>query len=302
MFGYVRPFKPYMRVYEYDIYKAVYCGLCKDMGRRYGFFTRFTLSYDLTFLALMDMAVKGDKLCAQPQRCIAHPLRKKLCATCKNDLGYSSAAAIILIYHKLKDDISDKGFSGKLAALAALPFFKGAYKKAAAGYPELAPQIEKAMQLQRELERDKTPGIDRACEPTALMMMAVFGGLSAEQEEKRQLERFGYLLGRFIYITDALDDLNDDYRSGSYNPLLRAYGLEKGERIPREKLRAIRQFSNVSVNLTLGELSEVYVRLELKGFKDILDNIIYLGLKNVYTAVRTGKFHNRSKKGAHIDE
>ena len=35
MFGYVRPFKPYMRMFEYDIYKAVYCGLCKDMGRRY---------------------------------------------------------------------------------------------------------------------------------------------------------------------------------------------------------------------------------------------------------------------------
>ena len=39
MFGYVRPFKPYMRMFEYDIYKAVYCGLCKDMGRRYGFVT-----------------------------------------------------------------------------------------------------------------------------------------------------------------------------------------------------------------------------------------------------------------------
>lgn len=52
MFGYVRPFKPYMRMFEYDIYKAVYCGLCKDMGRRYGFVTRFTLSYDFAFLSL----------------------------------------------------------------------------------------------------------------------------------------------------------------------------------------------------------------------------------------------------------
>ena len=71
MFGYVRPFKPYMRMFEYDIYKAVYCGLCKDMGRRYGFVTRFTLSYDFAFLSLMDLSVRGVKLDAEKQRCIA---------------------------------------------------------------------------------------------------------------------------------------------------------------------------------------------------------------------------------------
>ena len=80
MFGYVRPFKPYMRMFEYDIYKAVYCGLCKDMGRRYGFVTRFTLSYDFAFLSLMDLSVRGVKLDAEKQRCIAHPLKKTMCS------------------------------------------------------------------------------------------------------------------------------------------------------------------------------------------------------------------------------
>ena len=36
MFGYIRPYKPYMRHYEYEIYRSYYCGLCKDMGKRYG--------------------------------------------------------------------------------------------------------------------------------------------------------------------------------------------------------------------------------------------------------------------------
>lgn len=129
MFGYVRPFKPYMRMFEYDIYKAVYCGLCKDMGRRYGFVTRFTLSYDFAFLSLMDLSVRGVKLDAEKQRCIAHPLKKTMCAKCTCDLKYTSSAAVILTYHKLRDDIADKGLKGKLAAFALLPFSKSHIRK-----------------------------------------------------------------------------------------------------------------------------------------------------------------------------
>ena len=33
-----------------------------------------------------------------------------------------------------------------------------------------------------------------------------------------------YHLGRWIYLVDALDDLKEDSRSGSYNPLLQRYG------------------------------------------------------------------------------
>lgn len=53
------------------------------------------------------------------------------------------------------------------------------------------------------------------------MMQAVAGGLTSKHDQRRPLlERFGYLLGRFIYICDALDDLPDDHESESYNPLL----------------------------------------------------------------------------------
>lgn len=303
MFGYVRAFKPYMRVFEYDIYKAVYCGLCKDMGRRYGFFTRFSLSYDFTFLALTELSLKDKMLDAEMQRCVAHTLKKTMCATCKNDMGYSSAAAVILTYHKLRDDIADKGIKGKLTAMAALPFFKKPYRQAAKKYPDLAPKIEKAMALQTKIEREKTAGIDLACEPTAQMMAAVFGGLSSDSEKKALLERFGYLLGRYVYITDALDDLRDDYRQGGYNPLLRVFDVKQGEeKIPADKLKSIRRYADDSINFTLGELAEIYVRLDFKRYRDILDNIIYLGLRNTYTSVKYGRFKNKDKKGNHINE
>ena len=37
-----------------------------------------------------------------------------------------------------------------------------------------------------------------------------------------------------------------------------------------------------SVNFTLDALADCYVQLEIKRFKPIIDNIVYLGLKNVF--------------------
>ena len=73
MFGYVKPFKPHMRICEYDTYKAVYCGLCKILGKEYGFVSRMTLSYDFAFLGLMALALNDSPAEIEPQRCIAHP-------------------------------------------------------------------------------------------------------------------------------------------------------------------------------------------------------------------------------------
>ncbi len=60
MFGYVRIYKPELRMREYEQYRGVYCSLCKHLGSRYGAALRLTLSYDMTFLALLTMALKTE--------------------------------------------------------------------------------------------------------------------------------------------------------------------------------------------------------------------------------------------------
>ena len=59
MFGYIKADKPEMKIKEFEIYKAVYCSLCKELGKSYGLLARLTLSYDFTFLALLNMALKA---------------------------------------------------------------------------------------------------------------------------------------------------------------------------------------------------------------------------------------------------
>ena len=73
VFGYVRPFKPEMKVREYELYEAVYCGVCSAVRRRYGAGAAAALSYDLTFLSLMGIGVRGGAAGMVKKRCPLHP-------------------------------------------------------------------------------------------------------------------------------------------------------------------------------------------------------------------------------------
>ena len=83
MFGYVRPNRDELKVRELRDYEALYCGLCHALGRRHGFFARFFLNYDFTFLAML---LDGSKPTAEQKRCPAlvsekglHLRRKRGC-------------------------------------------------------------------------------------------------------------------------------------------------------------------------------------------------------------------------------
>ena len=281
MFGYVKAFKPYMRMYEYEAYRGVYCGVCKELSKQYGFVTRLPLSYDIAFLGLMELSLRDKRIKTCRKCCPLHPINKTVCLTSNEGLELTCAASVILTYHKLRDDMSDKGALKKIAAMALLPFFRRANRKASKLYPELSKRVSKAMKEQTEIEKLRTDSIDRAAHPTGEMMSAVFSELSDRPAVKTELERFGYLLGRFVYICDAIDDLEDDLKAGGYNTLTERF-CKNG--YDNEVGKQIVSYCTDSIMLTLGSLAESYVKLQPLRYKDITDNIIYLGLKSSYKA------------------
>lgn len=95
----------------------------------------------------MDLSVRGVKLDAEKQRCIAHPLKRPCAQKCSKS-KYTSSAAVILTYHKLRDDIADKGLKGKLAAFAIAAFFKSHIRKRGSPLSGSCPAVENAMELQ----------------------------------------------------------------------------------------------------------------------------------------------------------
>ena len=117
MFGYVKVCKPELKIKEFEFYKAVYCSLCKQLGKEYGPLARLTLNYDFTFLALLSMALDDENYTACRKRCTCNPLKKCNYICEKEQLSFPSGAAMIMLYYKLLDNIADeKGFK-KLGCL-----------------------------------------------------------------------------------------------------------------------------------------------------------------------------------------
>ena len=58
MFGYVIANTDKMTPEEQAYYKACYCGLCHELGEKFGKLSRVILSYDLVFLILIRSAYR----------------------------------------------------------------------------------------------------------------------------------------------------------------------------------------------------------------------------------------------------
>lgn len=254
-----------MKFKDYDLYKGVYCSLCKELGKRYGLVSRMTLSYDFTFFAMMRMAVREDCVKFVGSHCTFNPAKKCLdCGRNNRDIAYTADISVLLLYHKIMDNITDgRGFKKLLYAML-IPYVKHLYKKAKANRPEAAKIAEEQMKNQAEAEK-RNVGIDEAAEPSARMLSELLAN-DIECENLGELKSFGYMTGRWIYIIDAADDCADDIKSGGFNPLKESYGSPDFSRCCGELL-----------DMTMGEAVNYYKQLKIFRFNDILVNIIYDG-------------------------
>ena len=281
MFGYVRPYKPEMRVRDFDAYRAVYCGVCHALGRRYSVLMRLILSYDVTFLALFAVSLNPDCAGFEERRCLAHPLRKRACCRMTTDVEFAADIGVILFYYKLRDNLRDAGLYRKLGAAVLLPAASLAHRKAARLRPEAERLAREYIGAQAAAEKTGA-GIDPSADPTARMMAQLLELAAQGRAVSRAANRLGYFLGRWIYLTDALDDLERDSRSGDFNPFL------TGENRTAE-IESVRQTAMRLLNSCVYEISAAFELLEFRRFRPIVENIIYLGLPDMAENIRTGR-------------
>lgn len=273
MFGYVKVWKPMLRVCELEAYRGIYCGLCRELGRRYGQLSRNFLSYDFTFAALLEMAVGTAPPAFEQKRCLLHPEKKENSLIPNPALSRACDDTVLTVWYKLKDNLSDGNPAEKAAASASMAALRGSYRKASAAQPEFAAVLEREIARQSALERAACPSTDEASDPSAQILASLFSSYSEDAGQKRVLGRLGYLLGRYVYLADALDDLEKDRKSHSYNPFLLCFPSSSPEEI-REQARG-------SLYLTIGEMETVYSLLEIHYFGPILENVFALGLHHV---------------------
>ncbi len=274
MFGYVTVNKDELKIKDYRRYQSYYCGECSSLERGYGMSERMTLTYDMTFLALLLGSLYEDGTKPRMRRCVPHPVKPHE-EICNEYTDYAAAMNIMLSYYKLKDDWEDeRSFKGK--AFAGI--LKRAYRKASHRYPRQARAVRRYIKKQRACEASGEKSADIAACPTGEMLAELFdmkGGVW-----QRDLRRMGFFLGKFIYIMDAFDDLEEDIRHNNYNPLRIKYtggsAMERGE-FNRECREMLTMFAAQS--------SMAFEALPILANADILRNILYSGIWSKFNRI-----------------
>lgn len=283
MFGYIRPLKPELKVKDFEKFKACYCALCHTLGKEYGFAARFILNFDFTFMTML-LWDEDERVCYTTKRCPMSPIRKKCICCASKSLMVSAGYSVILAWWKLKDSVQDDIFFKAMASRLGMLCLRRSYKRASKRYPEFDGVVREHLAELTVLEKENCPSVDRASDQFANLLAAAAKGSDGVLE--RIYHQIFYHMGRWIYIIDAVNDIEEDSKHGSYNPILTRYSVQN--KLSDEQKAELKTTLAHSLNLIIS----AYGLLPKNPWTDIIENIIYLGMPYVSDAVFDGTFKN----------
>ncbi|MBE5733976.1 MAG: hypothetical protein E7347_02880 [Clostridiales bacterium] len=280
MFGYVKTDLPNMYVKDTVLYKAMYCGLCKAIGKTCGQKGRLVLNYDLTFLSLLLHNIADIDVKVEKQTCIIHHVRKRPVAVPDDLTLRIGALNVILAYHKLNDDVLDNG-KGKVKR----SFFNSSYKKALKAEPILDKIVAKRYNDLIKYEKTNGDSIDLSADPFGNMMCEITKELLGDKCTEN-VGQMAYLLGKWIYLIDALDDFDKDKKKKNFNVFVNLYPeFSTKESLVKEKgCEIVYVFGSL-----LSEIERLCKEIDYKFNHDLIDNILISGLKKQTKQILEGE-------------
>lgn len=221
MFGYVRIRRDDLKVKDFNTYRRKYCGICKQLGKDYGFVYRAITSYDIVFLALslenFEEATKPVKF-----RCPMNPLKKININISEYVMEYAALINYHLAILKLQDDVIDEKSLLKKLALK-LFMCNPRYKNIKNKFEEELAVISKLMEEVNTLERINA-NFDLLSNSFGEFFAEIFR-LFFHHYKMNFLESWDdfyslcFNFGKWIYIMDAYDDYIEDNKSNDFNLL-----------------------------------------------------------------------------------
>jgi hypothetical protein len=271
MFGYIKSDFPNLYVKDVRLYKAMYCGLCKGIGKVCGTNGRFALSYDLAFLSILVHNLTNQDVNIEDQNCIIHPIAKRPIAIVDKITEAIASLNVILAQYKLCDDVLDSGKGRTKRALLS-----SSYKRAKKSQPKLDEIVSTMYKKLVEYEKTNGDSIDISADPFGVMMQEILAYLLGEYSTE-ETSRLSYCMGKWIYLIDALDDYDKDKKKGNYNVFINAYkdATTKQELIDKHGVDISVIFGSL-----LDEVAFLATKLQYKFNHDLINNVLLGGLKN----------------------
>lgn len=279
MFGYIIINKGDMKFKEFDIYHSYYCGLCQALKKKYGRLGQISLSYDITFLVMLLSSLYEPETEIFEVKCAAHPFEKHPVRS--NEFSYYGADMNLLFtYYKCKDDWED---DKKLTRLVYKSSLKRAYRNICSHYGEKTKKISNLMRELAQEEKRQNQDIDH--------MAGIFGEIMGElmtpknDEWRDGLRAMGNNLGKFIYLLDAYEDIEEDLKKGRYNPLKKRFETPDFE----EETKTV-------LTMIMAECCKEFEKLPIIENVEILRNILYSGVWYRYEMVRQKREEKQVKE------
>lgn len=262
MFGYVMANKPELKLRELDRYRGFYCGLCRRLKCRNGRISQLTLTYDMTFLILLLSSLYEPEETEERHRCVIHPGKKQRMVY--NEItDYAADMNVLLSYYHFQDDWEDEK---KISGLCGAGVFSGKAKRIAEKYSRQAEVIRTQLAELTELERESVTDPDAISRPFGILMAELF--CWREDAFQDVLRRFGFFLGKYIYLLDAFLDLEADEKKNNFNPFLGQLD-EPG----------MEEWIGQMLDSTMREAIIEFEKLPLEQDLPILRNILYEGVR-----------------------
>lgn len=279
MFGYVQVRKPELKIKDYDVYHAYYCGLCERLKKKHGFKGQITLTYDMTFLVILLTSLYDIRCSHEKVHCIVHPAKKH--DILYNEVtDYCADINMILSYYHCKDDKED---DRSVKGAVGTAVYKKTGQKLSRKYKNQANVIKKTLNELDILEKTGSNDIIALADCFGKLLAEIFA--YREDIFKKYLMDMGYYLGRFIYIMDAYDDLKDDLEKNRFNPFKEIYKEDDFEDKVKDML-----YNEISLACAAFE------QLPCIEHLDILRNILYAGVWNQYDKLQNNTEKTEERK------
>lgn len=275
MFGYVNANKKSLSEKDKEIYQSYYCGLCQKLKEIAGNKGQVLLNYDVTFLCLLLSGLYEPEEKSRLFTCALHPKKKKLVIS-SEIMEYGAYMDVVLSYYNLLDDYEDDGRKAKKKlADSLLPVVKQAKDR----YPRQTAAVENYIREQNQMELAREQNLSRVASLTGEML-----GCLCQMKEKDpfsdDLYTLGFYLGRFIYVLDAYEDLQEDMKKKHYNPLI----VRRNE-CPECFETFVRQYLTTQME----ECARAFEHMPILKNAEVIRNILYSGVWTKYDYLQIKK-------------
>lgn len=233
-----------------------YCGTCKTIGSLYGQKSRLLLNHDTVFLAEILSALSGENVADwqssyQSFNCLNLPK-----SAMSMSLQFAATTNVILTEFKIADHIADeKKRLHKFANYAFSKEFQTA-EKLLTDWDFPLSEVKAILQTQKSCESE-TVSLDELAFPTA-QTTAIFFREGVKTIGKNELEnqafKLGFSFGKLIYLLDAFEDYEKDYRAEQFNAFRAAFGLKDAKLAAETK----RKISTILHNIESEIIEKIY--------------------------------------------